>query len=150
MILGLCGCLGAQGYPEARVWRDHTGVPHIESSSELGLFHAEGYLQAADQLPWIAYNALAMTGRLAETFGPGPRNEAFIFPESHVLNDSRSSDVTCASSEQADNGSVNARRPCRSRHADQDSISDWKRSNSWRSASLAPACSHKPSYQRPR
>ena len=65
------------------VLRDQWGVPHITASTLHDVAFAQGYVTAQDRLFQMEFNRRVAQGRLAEMFGPGPKNS--ILQDDEVL-----------------------------------------------------------------
>lgn len=64
------GTLEVQGLQfSVKVFRDHSGVPHIFAQNETDLFLAMGFVVAQDRLWQMDINRRAATGTLSEVFG---------------------------------------------------------------------------------
>lgn len=57
--------------------RDIYGVPHINASTQQGVFFGHGYVQAEDGIELLMLNILTATGRLSKTFGPYEYNNTW-------------------------------------------------------------------------
>lgn len=66
----LSGRMAAGVKKPVEIYRDDYGVPHIYAQSEEDLFYAQGYVMAQDRLWQMDLTRRAVSGRLAEIFGP--------------------------------------------------------------------------------
>ena len=69
-VILLGSLAGAQPSPEATVYRDTYGVPHVFAPSIEDAAYATGYLQAEDRLEELLKNYRRASGTMAEVFGP--------------------------------------------------------------------------------
>lgn len=78
-VLGILMSLTAYASEHrVEITRDEWGVPHIQSDTELGAIHGQGYAVAEDRLPTVMRLYRAALGRMAEAFGPEHVDDDYI------------------------------------------------------------------------